>query len=283
MLSRTLLLSKHHGLGNDFLVLLDPDGSAPVSAEQAAALCDRRRGVGADGLIRAVPGGPAAQVTMELRNSDGSEAEMSGNGIRCLAQAVVDADWVAGSFVIATAGGPRRVAVRPGERPGLVWVEVSMGRVDVEPGERMVDGCDGRSWAGRAVTVGNPHLVLLERDPDVLAGLDLALLGPPIETSVPAGQNVEWVTPLGDSGRLALRVWERGAGITQACGTGSVAAAAAAAAWGLAGERAELRNPGGALEVDLSGGEAVLSGPAAFVARVEVDRRLSVLGTEGLP
>src|SRR5919202_530617 len=105
-----LTFTKHHGLGNDFLVLLDLDDRHPVDEELARAVCDRHRGVGADGVIRvtAAPPGRGADVTMHLRNADGSEAEMSGNGIRCLGQAVVDAGVVAGpSVAVATVAGMR--------------------------------------------------------------------------------------------------------------------------------------------------------------------------------
>jgi len=125
-----LTLTKHHGLGNDFLVLIDLDGAHPVDEALARALCDRHRGVGADGVIR-VSGGPAdgsAELTFELRNADGSPAEMSGNGMRCLAQAALSAGIVEGPvFSVATPAGSRRVTVRPAEAPGVIWASVEMG------------------------------------------------------------------------------------------------------------------------------------------------------------
>ncbi len=113
----SLTLAKHHGLGNDFLILLDLDATTPIDAAVARALCDRHRGIGADGLIRATRPDPAddsAALTFELRNADGSPAEMSGNGLRCLAHAALDAGLVyAGQpFVVATGAGPRPVTVR---------------------------------------------------------------------------------------------------------------------------------------------------------------------------
>jgi len=124
----TLNLTKHHGLGNDFLVLLDLDDRTPVDAELARALCDRRRGIGADGIIRVTAGTAGTDVTMQLRNADGGEAELSGNGLRCLAQAVVGAGVAAGPEVrVGTRAGVRRVVVLGEEAPGLVTVSVEMG------------------------------------------------------------------------------------------------------------------------------------------------------------
>src|SRR3954471_22162805 len=109
-------LTKHHGLGNDFLVLADPSGIRPITAELARAVCDRRRGVGADGLLRLSPGTNGAQLTMELRNADGSRAEMSGNGISCLAQAAVVAGLASDpSVTVSTDAGLRTVHVSPGD------------------------------------------------------------------------------------------------------------------------------------------------------------------------
>src|SRR5437899_2179848 len=116
-----LRLTKHHGQGNDFLVLLDPEDRQPLDPATARFLCDRRRGVGADGVIRATraePGADGAALTMELRNADGGTAEMSGNGVRCLAQAAVEAGLASPpTFVVRTLAGPRAVTVHPGQDP----------------------------------------------------------------------------------------------------------------------------------------------------------------------
>ena len=115
----SLSLTKYHGLGNDFLVLLDLQDRRPVDADLARFLCDRHRGVGADGLIRVTAGTDGADVTMQLRNADGGPAEMSGNGIRCLAQAVLDAGVVPGpNLSVATAAGVRRLTLRGRGGPG---------------------------------------------------------------------------------------------------------------------------------------------------------------------
>ena len=260
-------LSKHHGLGNDFLVVIDPDGATPVGAELARALCHRRRGIGADGVIRVSPGGDGADVTMTLRNADGSLAEMSGNGIRCLAQAVARARGVeALELAVATGGGRRRVRVGPGPDARSAWVEVEMGPARPGTGDPPLGGL---GWAVKAATVdlGNPHLVLLVDDPAEIA---LGEIGPVLSARFDSGTNVEVVAPAaGRPDTLDLRVWERGAGITEACGTGAAAAAAAAHEWGLVDERVLVRMPGGELEVQL-GATVTLAGPATFVADVEV-------------
>ena len=263
----SLTLTKHHGLGNDFLVLLDLKGEhAGLDTRKAATrLCDRRRGVGADGLIIGWPGTDGADVDMELRNADGGEAEMSGNGIRCLAQAMFEAGAIATDEVtILTTAGRRIVRCVNRPRPGYMHLAVDMGEVRVlsdDPRWRT-----GSIKATAIVNAGNPHLVLL--DPD-LDDVDLAVEGPRLEAAFSDGINVEWIWPGPGPDELTLRVWERGAGATQACGTGSCAAAAAAMAWGRVGRHVVVHNPGGDVTVDL-GDTAILTGPAAKVATVEV-------------
>ncbi|HUF33671.1 MAG TPA: diaminopimelate epimerase [Acidimicrobiales bacterium] len=263
-------LTKHHGLGNDFLVLLDLEGTRPIDAEMARALCDRRRGVGADGLIRVTSGADGADVVMELRNSDGSEAEMSGNGIRCLGQAVARARGVTElDLLVATDGGSRRLAVIPGADDRTVSVEVDMGEVREGPA-RDPDAPAPSPAPLEAVTLdlGNPHLVLLVDDPWAVA---IETEGPALEAHHPQGINVEWVAPVaGRPDTIGLRVWERGAGVTEACGTGACAAAHAANRWGLVGKRVTVEMPGGAVEVVLAGDGATLVGPATYVATIEV-------------
>jgi diaminopimelate epimerase len=272
-------LTKHHGLGNDFLVLLDADGSQPLTPDQVRALCDRHRGVGADGLIRATRPGDAAAAgdpglvaVMELTNADGSRAEMSGNGIRCLAQALVAAGWAAGpALPIATDAGLRTVTVHE-QVDALTQVS------SVEMGSARVVG-EAPEWAGgpvrRALLVdmGNPHLVLeLAPGHEDAAAADtgdvrLVELGERVNAKVPGGANVHLLAP--DGGGVAIRTYERGVGPTQACGTGACASAAAAQAWGLAGDRVPVRQPGGPAQVTL-GSTVVLRGPATLVATVDV-------------
>ena len=181
--------TKHEGAGNDFLVVLDPDDAIRFSVAQVRLLADRRRGIGADGIIRVGPGRDGADLSMELHNADGGEAEMSGNGIRCLAQAAVDAGLVsAPRFTVATAGGMRTVDYTPGEQPGWATARVDMGPARLGPGP--APGVDDRR--ARTVDVGNPHLVLLGPD---TAAVDIAELGPKLQAAFSGGINVEWITP----------------------------------------------------------------------------------------
>jgi diaminopimelate epimerase len=235
-------LQKYHALGNDFLILVDRDGHQPVDAALARAACDRHRGVGADGFIRVAPG-PGAH-RMELYNADGGRAETSGNGLRCVARAVVDAGWETGpSFTVLTDAGSRRLWLRDD------------GQVSVEMGQARLDG--------QRVDLGNPHVVVEVDDPGKLGKLDLA------EEAMPyPGVNVEFVAAGRGPDALTMRVWERGVGETQACGSGSCAAAFAAHAWGLVGEQVTVHQPGGAVVVELAD-PIVLTGPAEYVCDVE--------------
>ncbi len=261
-------LTKHHGLGNDFLVLMDLDGVSPIDPPLARALCHRRTGVGADGLIRVTPGRQGADLTMELLNSDGSAAEMSGNGMRCLAQAAVMAGAAPASrFTVWTAGGVRHVVHGLGDRPGESRVTVDMGRVGPLADAPAVEH---RSPPLReaALDVGNPHLVLLVDDP---ATVEIESVGPTYECQFPSGANIEWIR-VREPDTLDLRVWERGAGATQACGTGACAAAWAAHRWDLVGPRVDVVMPGGGVRVEIGpDGTVRLTGPAAYVAAVDVE------------
>jgi diaminopimelate epimerase len=263
--------SKHEGAGNDFIVVLDPQDSLRFSVAQIRLLCDRRRGIGADGIIRVGPARDGCDLSMELRNADGGVAEMSGNGIRCLAQAAVDAGLVVGpQFLVATGGGPRTVTYEASGPPGWATASVDMGPVRLGP-DQAQDFTDRRA---RTVDVGNPHLVLL--GPEV-ATVDIAELGPKLQSAFSDGINVEWIALAGDDDGTLLdfRVWERGVGETLACGTGSVAAAAAARSWGVVDSdgAVRVRNPGGTLVVTLGAGEtdpAFLAGPVRKVADIDI-------------
>jgi diaminopimelate epimerase len=260
-----LHFTKHHGAGNDFLVLIDREGSSPLGSELARALCARRSGVGADGVIRVLEGGDAADLTMELRNADGGEAEMSGNGMRCLAQAAVEAGLVKPpTFTVMTAAGVRSVEYTVADTPGSAWASVDMGTAELGPDQpqRFAER------KARQVDLGNPHLVLLGPDP---AGVDVVELGSRLEAAHAGGINVEFISIGPGPDAITLRVWERGVGETRACGTGSAAAAAAARSWGLVGDTVEVHNPGGTLQVTLGSDGVRLSGPVHKVADVEVD------------
>lgn len=263
-----LRLTKYQGLGNDFLVALwaDNPGMEPDPAV-ARALCDRHLGVGADGLIHGlVPGGDVADVHMVLLNADGSEAEISGNGIRCLGQAVLrHTGRSEGDVTVETVGGTRELRTVRGDVDGELWMRVDMGRPG--PGPELGEAAASYPARRRAtVDVGNPHLVLLVDDP---AAVDLETDGPQLEAGFPDGINVHVVAPAG-ADALDLRVWERGVGMTRACGSGAVAAAAAAHDWGLVGDRVQVRMPGGTATVELDDRGAHLTGPSTFVAEVIV-------------
>jgi diaminopimelate epimerase len=209
---------------------------------------------------------------MELRNADGGIAEMSGNGVRCLAQAAVDAGLVSEStLVVRTLAGPRRVKIVPGEEYGTADVSVDMGAAQLGAGEadqRLADVFPGSGGRARTVCMGNPHLVILLPD---LLGVDLARAGAAAQDVYDGGINVELIAPAPISDELVMRVWERGVGETLACGTGSCAAAAAAREWGVVGDRVRVHNPGGTLDVGLNGSRASLSGLVRRVCAVEVE------------
>jgi len=260
-----LHLTKHHGAGNDFLVLIDLVGGPPLDPALVRALCDREFGVGADGVIRVLPGEGGADLAMDLRNADGGVAEMSGNGMRCLAQAGVEAGLVVPpAFTVMTLTGVRGVEYRAGDSPGTAEASVEMG-VPVLGPDQPQRFAERRA---RQVDMGNPHLVLLGPDP---ADVDVAEVGNGLQEMVAGGVNVEFIAVGPGPDAITLRVWERGVGETQACGTGSVAAAAAAASWGLVGQCVDVHNPGGTLQVSLESPGTRLSGPVHKVADVEVD------------
>jgi len=266
--------AKGHGTENDFVILLDPDGSGGLTAGFAARLCDRRAGIGGDGVLRAVrtsaldaPGATAggAEWFMDYRNADGSLAEMCGNGIRVFARYLAQHGLVAGpEFTVATRAGPRRVRLGAG---GDITADMG-GVAMLGPGSAVVAG---QAYPGLRVSVGNPHLACLVEDP--LASFDLSRPPGLDPGQFPEGGNVELVRVTGERS-VAMRVHERGSGETRSCGTGAVAAAAAAAAAGANGRidgAWDVHVPGGDLTVTLVGGGAWLSGPAVIVAEGELD------------
>lgn len=255
-------LTKHHGLGNDFLVLLDPEDRHPISAEIAVAVCDRHRGIGADGLIRVTKGETAA-FRMELRNEDGSVAEMSGNGISCMTQALVLAGGVPdGVADIETDAGLRTVTVTEVVR-GEHRMRVAMGTPILGP--ELDEWVDDTYLRAVSVDVGNPHVVLQLADP--AADADLVGIGERVNDATPDGTNVELIHP-GEAGEIVMSVYERGVGPTEACGTGAVAAAVAAAHWGLAPDTTIVRQPGGPATVEV-GDPAHLTVPVNAIARIK--------------
>lgn len=273
-------LTKHHGLGNDFVIALEEvNGPLHGDATLARALCDRRRGIGADGFIVGSrpsgdvtgPGGRPIDVVMHLWNADGSRAEMSGNGIRCLGQALAMArDDHEATYAVFTDGGFRELVVHDDAAHRLATVSVTMGLVGEGPAvppsvsERL--GSDRHATAD----LGNPHLVVLVSD---LSSVDLVGAGAWIESQFDAGINVEFIATGTESDSLDLLVWERGAGVTEACGTGATAAATLAHQWGLVGREVRVVMPGGSAEVIVApspDAEPILIGPSQHIATLEL-------------
>ncbi|GGO66107.1 diaminopimelate epimerase [Nonomuraea cavernae] len=258
---------KGHGTENDFVILPDPDGELDLHPALVAAICDRRAGIGADGVLRVMRTKLSPEVSdqagqaewfMDYRNADGSMAEMCGNGARVFARYLVEAGLAEpGEFAMATRGGVRRVRLgADGD------VSVEMGKPVVRG--RSVAGVGGHEYEGVHVDLGNPHLACPIGDPVVQ--LDLGHQ-PAFDPGVfPSGVNIELFNPVGEA-RVVMRVFERGVGETRSCGTGAVATAVAAA--GLSGETTgtwAVEVPGGTLTVTLEAETSYLSGPAVLVA-----------------
>ncbi len=286
-MAERVAFTKGHGTGNDFVLVPDLDGTRGLSAAVAAALADRRAGVGGDGTIRIVPteaadeaevralAGPARWF-MDYRNADGSAAEMCGNGARVFAAYLRrEGLETATEFTIATRSGLKQVrfegdtvAVNLGR-----WALVDEERAAADGFDALVRLDDGDPYCALSVDVGNPHTVLALPESVDLASVDLSR--PPAVHPVPrGGTNVEIVRPVGP-GHIAMRVHERGVGETRSCGTGACAAALATGFW--AGEADGTSDwtvdvPGGRLRVrPLPGREVELAGPAILVADGTVD------------
>jgi len=264
-------LTRHHGLGNVFLVAL-VDKVPEDASEQARLLCDPMTGVGADGLVIGTPATLTSETspTFILFNQDGSRAEMSGNGLRCFGQAVARASGVTHlELVVATDTGPHRVSVTGGPNDVEVLVTVDLGPARPGPDLEGLSIDLGGLDYGRLATVdvGNPHFLIEVVDPEAV---DLAVVGPALEAQfAPAGCNIHLVAII-DRSSLFLRPWERGVGLTEACGTGACAAAYAAHSWGLVEPEVEVVMPGGRATVFV--GETLrLTGTATFVDEHEVD------------
>lgn len=239
---------KMEGLGNDFIVV---EGPAQITPADVQVWCDRRFGVGADGVLLATPL-EDQRVEMVYWNADGGRAEMCGNGLRCIAKLAVDRGWVQpGHLEIETDVGPLGAEVLEDGR-----VRALMGY----PKRGDVDSMDVAGVTVRPVSVGNPHVVLFVDDPFLAPVTDL---GPRIESdpAFPDGVNVEFVK-VESGNRIRMRVWERGVGETMASGTGATAAAFAAALFEGAQSPIEVLLPGGSLTVELVDGEAWVTGPA---------------------
>ena len=269
-----------HGTENDFVVLPDPDGAVwpetRLDAAMVRRLCDRRAGLGGDGVLRVVrsvhvPDAPAVlgadldgcEWFMDHRNADGSHAEMCGNGIRLflhvlVTEGLLDRATCEAGVLVGTRGGPRRVGATP---DGAYWVDMGPARPFGEGEARLA----GQVVTGLAVSMGNPHLAALT-DVDVDA-LDLCA-APTFDARLfPEGVNVEVINVIEPGAHIRLRVYERGVGETRSCGTGACAAAyAALVADGRAEGTVVVDVPGGRLSVRVGGGTTVLTGPAVLVS-----------------
>ena len=274
--------AKGHGTGNDFLILPDPDGATEPSPGLVARLCDRRTGLGADGILRAVrvraagaavpdgAAGPAGEAEwfMDYRNADGSVAEMCGNGVRVFARYLLEHGLADGpELALATRAGLRLVRAEPGGE-----FTVDMGAPVV--GGRATAVIGSVRYDGLAVSLGNPHLACVVDGP--VAGFDLTAAPVVDHGRFPDGVNVEVVRLLGER-HLEMRVHERGSGETLSCGTGAVAAAVAVARPSNGNGHAHpagawtVQVRGGTLTVTLSPTTSLLTGPAVIVAEGELD------------
>lgn len=277
--ARTVFV-KMHGLGNDFILFDFVKANAPPAADAAQwaraarRLCDRRMGVGADGVVLVLPSAHA-DARMRIFNSDGTEAGMCGNASRCVAVYARSSGLASGPAVSIEAKGAtvRAEMISEGEFAGQVRVD--MGPPVFRPGDIPVAAMgpevvgERRNLAGSSfeitcVSMGNPHCVIFVPD---AAAVDLERLGPAIERDplFPDRTNVEFVQVNG-AGDLTVRVWERGAGPTLACGTGACASLVAAARRGFSARSARVRLPGGTLFVEWSKDDHVfMTGPATHV------------------
>ena len=269
--------AKMHGIGNDFIVVDGFRQRITDPGALSARLCPRRFGIGADGLILALPS-QAADARMRIFNSDGSEAEMCGNGLRCLGKFLYDGGLCQKpEMTIETLAGALRLEI---EAPDGVArrVRADMGAPRFAPQEIPVDAAanaltleaGGRALRVFCVGMGNPHAVTYDLYPE---DEEFYRLGPLLEGHpvFPRRANVEFCRLNGD-GSVSVRVWERGDGPTLGCGTGACAVVAAGVSQGLLGRKVEIRLPGGALDIEWAAdGRLYMTGPAETVYTGEVE------------
>ena len=266
---------KMHGLGNDFVVFDARKQALALDDAAARAIADRRHGIGCDQVIVIASGRGTFDAVMKIQNADGGEVESCGNAARCVAKLLmqesgrdsVRIDTVGGALT-CTKAEDGLVTVDMGA-PKLMWDQVPLARATDTNLFRL--NVDGKTYEASAVSVGNPHAVLFVEDADAAP---VAELGPRIEhhPMFPARTNVEFVSQNRDD-RLRMRVWERGVGITSACGTGACATAVAAFRRGLTGRKVEVVLDGGSLFIELRAGDdhILMTGPATLAFRGEVD------------
>lgn len=284
--------AKLNGIGNDFVMIEDLNDEIHLAPEQIAALCDRHFGIGGDGVIIVKPSPrPECAAYMDYYNSDGTKAQMCGNGVRCFAKFLVDRgiiDAFAGNFIADTLSGPKPISFTLDASGKLESATVDMGAPILEPlevpttfggtetpyGRVALDAefyIDGHMLRFTCVSMGNPHAVTFVDK----KGLELVdTLGPLVETceAFPEGTNVEFAWVDGDV--IHMRVWERGCGETLACGTGACATAVAAHIGGHAPRKVAIELTGGTLQIEWreSDGHVLMAGPAAqsFTGTVEI-------------
>jgi len=273
--------TKYHGLGNDFILIDNRFSSQPVlTPEQAVKLCDRHFGIGADGVIFALPGENDNDYSMRIFNCDGSEPEMCGNGIRCLAAFLADLEGVHSpiTYRIHTLGGVITPQLTPDGQ-----VKVDMGIPKLLAGEIPTTLCPDnekvidyplevalKSWFVTCVSMGNPHCITFVED---VASIPLEVIGPQFEhhPAFPKRINTEFIQVV-ERNYVKMRVWERGAGITLACGTGACASLVAGVLTGRCDRAATVELPGGCLQIEWSeiDQHLYMTGPAerVFAGRI---------------
>jgi diaminopimelate epimerase len=268
---------KMHGLGNDFAVFDARKQAIVLDAAAAHAVADRRRGVGCDQVI-VIERANDADAAMRILNADGSEVESCGNAARCVARLLME-ETGRNTVRLLTPGGMLACTIADGGlvtvdmgKPEFAWEKIPLARATYTNNFPL--DVDGTVYSATAVSMGNPHCVLFVDDADAAP---VATLGPRIETDpmFPNRTNVEFVT-VRDQGHVRMRVWERGVGITQACGSGACAVAAAAFRRGLTNGIIEVELDGGTLALEMHEGRVLMTGPAALSFRGQID-------LEGLP
>jgi diaminopimelate epimerase len=268
--------AKYHGLGNDFILIDNRHSSEPViTPEKAVEMCDRHFGIGADGVIFALPGQNGTDYTMRIFNSDGSEPEMCGNGIRCLAKFIADLEGEKAKtdYRIHTLAGVISPELRS---DGQVKVDMGLPRLLAgeipttlgEPDAKVIDvpiEVAGKSWSVTCVSMGNPHCITFVDDVSAVA---LETVGPQFEhhPAFPQRTNTEFIQVI-RSNYVKMRVWERGAGVTLACGTGACAAVVAGVLVAKCDQTTAVELPGGVLEIEWAevSGRIYMTGPAQRV------------------
>jgi diaminopimelate epimerase len=266
---------KMHGLGNDFVVFDGRKGAILLQPQLARVVADRRLGIGCDQVIVMEPSKNGADIAMRILNADGSEVESCGNATRCVARLLMEEKDVTsvsidtlGGLLVCTDAGHGRVTVDIGV-PGLGWQDIPLAK-DVDTNKFSIEA-GGARFTAAAVNVGNPHCVLFVDDADVA---HVSEIGPELERHpmFPARANVEFVSRLAED-RLRMRVWERGVGITLACGTGACATAVAAHRRGLTGRDVDIVLDGGELNIvwRTSDDHVLMTGPSSLSFAGDVD------------